>query len=322
MRANSPSLQAKAGIHRSFGYTVETKRGAHVVDHRAPCWRRLTRFAGKCAVASAVFVICAPTLVLAQAPESQPSGALLSGRDLALLAGATLGAAAVTTLDVRIAHAMYDSLFQLRHPGITKAADRASLVTETALMLTGGTVWGIARLSHDAGTADVALHTTEAIASTAFVIQVARGVLGRARPYVIDEVGEKRNGDPYDFQLLHGFTSFNYRSYPSMHAMASFAAAAALSTEMRVRNTPHRAAIAPVLYAAATLPALARLYLDEHWASDIAMGIFLGVFAGQKAVSYSHDHPDNYVDRKLLRPAVRATFTHDARGLSFSLTPF
>ena len=264
----------------------------------------------------------APAVALAQPPEPQQSAVLLTGRDVALFAGATLGSAALTRLDVRIAHALYDSIYQVRHPGITKAADRASRVTETALMLTGGTVWAVARLSNDGGTADVALHTTEAIASTAMFIQVVRGALGRARPYVIDDVGEKRNGDPYEFQFLHGFTSFNYRSFPSMHAMASFAAASALASEMRRRDTPHRGAIAPALYTAAALPALARMYLDEHWASDIAMGVFLGVFAGQKAVNYSHDHPGNYVDRKFLKPGVRATFTHDAGGLSFSVTPF
>jgi membrane-associated phospholipid phosphatase len=246
----------------------------------------------------------------------------LSGRDLALFAGATLGTAALTTLDVRIAHAMYDSLYHVNHPGVTKAANRASIVTETVLMIAGGTVWGIARLNRDAGTADVALHTTEAVSSAAMVIQVVRGTLGRGRPYVIDEEGEKRNGDPYEYQFLHGFTSFNYRSWPSMHATANFAVASALSSEMRRRNTPHRAAIASALYVGAAMPSLARMYLDEHWATDVAMGVFLGVFAGQKAVNYSHDHPDNYFDRKLLKPSLRATFTHDARGLSFAITPF
>ena len=291
--------------------------------HRSRSTRRGAPQFVRRAIAVATFVACgSPAVTWAQAPDQQQSAVLFTGRDMALFAGATLGSAALTRLDVRIAHALYDSLFQLRHPGITKAADRASLVTETVLMLSGGTVWGIARLTNDAGTADVALHATEAIATTAMFIQVVRGALGRARPYVIDEVGEKRNGDPYEFQFLHGFTSFNYRSFPSMHAMASFAAASAIATEMRRRDTPRRAAIAPALYAAAALPALGRMYLDEHWASDIAMGIFLGVLAGQKAVNYSHDHPDNYVDRKLLKPALRATFSHGAGGLTFAITPF
>ena len=257
------------------------------------------------------------------AVHAQPTAALLSGRDLGLIAGATLASGALTLVDTRIARTFEDSGFHARHPGFKVAANRASVVTETALMITGGLVYGIARLSKDDGTADVALHTTEGIASTAMVIQVVRGMLGRGRPYVVDDDnGEVRNGDPREFKLMRGFTSYNYRAWPSMHAMASFAAASGLATEMRRRQTPHRAVIAPALFTAAALPSLARMYLDEHWASDIAMGVFLGVFSGQKAVNYSHDHPDNYFDRKFLRPQAHASVTYDARGLSFSVLPF
>ena len=241
---------------------------------------------------------------------------------MALFAGATLATAAVSKLDVRLAHALYDSAFQVNHPGITSGAKRASVATETVYMITGATVWGIARLRHDDGSADVALHTTEGVAATAMFIQVIRGILGRSRPYVIDAVGEKRNGEPYDFHYFEGFKSFNYRSFPSMHAMASFAVASGLATEMKRRNTANRGVITPLLYAGATLPSLSRMYLDEHWASDIALGAFLGVFAGQKAVNYSHDHPTNYFDRKLLAPRLSATITRSASGYSFSLLPF
>ena len=265
----------------------------------------------------------ASSAAMAQAPSNQSSGVLLTGRDLRLLAGATAASAALSALDSRIARTFDDSGFHARHPGFKVAANRASLVTETALMITGGIVYGIARRTHDDGTADVALHTTEGIASTAMVIQVVRGLLGRGRPYVVDDDnGEARNGDPHEFKFLRGFTSYNYRAWPSMHAMASFATASALATEMRRRDTPHRAVLAPMLYSAAAMPSLARMYLDEHWASDIAMGVFLGVFGGQKAVNYSHDHPDNYVDRKLLRPGVRATLTFDDHGMTFSVLPF
>ncbi|MEP6733645.1 MAG: phosphatase PAP2 family protein [bacterium] len=254
---------------------------------------------------------------------SSSSGVLLEGRDLALLAGATAVSAALVTVDTRVANFFSDSGFHARHPSFKTAADRASRSTETVLMITGGLVWGIARLTDDRGTADVAFHTTEGVASTAMLIQVVRGALGRGRPYVIDDDnGEKRNGDPKEFKFLRGFSSYNYRSWPSMHAMASFAAASGLAQEMRVRNTPHRGVIAPALYTAAVLPSLARIYLDEHWTSDIAMGVFLGVFAGQKAVLYSHEHRDNRFDRRFLKPEIRASFTVDARGLSFSMLPF
>ena len=251
-----------------------------------------------------------------------PSGVVITGRDLGIVAGATLGTAALTRLDVPIARFFGDSAFHARHPGFTSAAKRASVVTETVLMLTGGTVYGIARLRHGDGTADVALHTTESVFTTAMFIQVVRGALGRARPYVSDSVAKPRDSNPYDFEPFHGFTSFDYRSFPSMHAMASVAVAAALSTEMRERGTPHRAVISPLLYAGAAMPALARLYLDEHWTSDIALGAFLGAFAGQKVVDYSHDHPDNRIDRKLLGRRVNVGFTSSPHGLSFFASPF
>lgn len=252
----------------------------------------------------------------------RPSGVVITGRDLGLVAGATLGTAVLSRLDVPVAHFFGDTAFHARHPGFTSAAKRTSLLTETALMLTGGTVYGIARLRHDEGTADVALHTTESVASTALFIQVVRGVLGRARPYVTDAAGERRDSNPYDFELLHGFTSFDYRSFPSMHAMASVAVAAALSTEMHERGTPRRGVISPLLYVGAAMPALARLYLDEHWASDIALGAFLGAFAGQKVVAYSHEHPDNRIDRALLGRRMNVGFTNGVRGLSFFASPF
>ena len=262
-------------------------------------------------------------LVAAIATVSHAASAqLISGRDMLLTAGATGLSAALTLVDSRVARAMTDSGFHTRHPSLEVAANRASMATETVLMITGGSVYALAELSQNRGTADVALHTTESVASAAMFIQVVRGMLGRGRPYVIDDAGEKRDTDPYEFNFLKGFTSFNYRSYPSMHAMASFAAASALTSEMRYRNTPHRGVIAPALFAAATMPSLARMYLDEHWTSDIAMGVFLGVFSGQKIVGYSHEHPDNRVDHALLRPNLTATVTLDARGMSFSMLPF
>ena len=272
-------------------------------------------------LAGALLLHGAPACLRAQ-EHTGGSAVVITGHDLGLVAGATVATALLSRVDVPVAHFFGDSSFHARHGGFTTAAKRASWVTETALMLTGGTVYGIARLRRDDGTADVALHATESVASAALFIQVVRGVLGRARPYVIDDAGERRDTDPYDFQPLHGFTSFNYRSFPSMHAMASVAVAAALSTEMQRRDTPHRQVISPLLYAGAAVPALARMYLDEHWASDIALGAFLGAFAGQKVVSYSHEHPDNRIDRAFLGRRVSVGLTSSGSGLSLFVSPF
>ena len=271
-------------------------------------------------VAMAMLVAISARTTAAQTAE-QPSGVVITGRDLGLVGVATAGSALLSRADVPIARLFTDSAFHARHPGLTTAARRASLATETVYMITGGVVYVIARTQKDGGTADVALHTTESVASAAMFIQVVRGILGRARPYVVDDSGEVRNADPYDFEPLHGFTSFNYRSFPSMHAMASVAVATALTQEMRLRDTPHRRLIAPALYVGAAMPALARMYLDEHWASDIALGAFLGAFAGQKVVGYSHAHPDNRVDNYFLGRRLDIGLVSDSRGLSLFAAP-
>lgn len=272
------------------------------------------------AAAALLFACLVPHGAKAQ-DDDRHSGVVITGRDLGIVGGATLGSAIISRADAPVARWFTDSGFHARHPGLTTAAKRASIATETLYMVSGGTIYAIARMRKDGGTADVALHTTEAVLFPAMFIQVIRGALGRARPYVIDEAGEKRDADPYEFQLLHGFTSFNYRSFPSMHAMASLAVATALTQEMRQRDTPHRAVISPLLYAAATLPPLARMYLDEHWTSDIVLGAFLGVFAGQKVVTYSHEHPHNRLDNAFLGRRLDIGVTSGSRGLTLFVGP-
>lgn len=247
--------------------------------------------------------------------------ALITGHDLTVVGAATAGAAILSLYDVRIARDMRDTLLHERYPGFRTAAKRASFVTETVLMATGGAVYVVAKHEQNEAAADVALHSTISVLSAATFIQVVRGIAGRARPYLADEKARSRDSDPYDFDPLHGFTSFDYRSFPSMHAMASFAVASALSQEMRFRHTPGRDVISPALYVGAAMPALARLYLDEHWASDIGLGVFLGVLSGQKVVQYTHSHPTNWLDRKFLGAHATATVSLGAGGLSFAIVP-
>ena len=68
--------------------------------------------------------------------------------------------------------------------------------------------------------------------------------------------------------------------------------------------------VAPVLYGGATLVGLSRMYHNRHWASDVALGAGVGTFSGLKVVRYSHSHPDNLIDRVMLRTTVAP----DGRG--------
>lgn len=264
-------------------------------------------------------VILSSSLFATRAVAQEP---LITHRDFVIVGAGTAGAALVSLWDTRIARDMADTLLQAHHTGFGTAAKRASFVTETVLMATGGVVYVVAKGTENEAAADIALHSTISVLSAATFIQVVRGIAGRARPYVADENGRSRDNDPYDFKIFHGFTSFDYRSFPSMHAMASFAVASALSQEMRFRHTRGREVISPALYAGASLPALARLYMDEHWASDIALGVFLGVFSGQKVVQYTHSHPNNWLDRKFLGSRATAIVSLNGNGLSFGIVPF
>ncbi len=72
--------------------------------------------------------------------------------------------------------------------------------------------------------------------------------------------------------------------------------------------------VAPVLYGGATLVGLSRMYHNKHWASDVVLGAAIGTFSGLKVVRYSHAHPDNPVDKVLLRAIDRAGRTWRSRS--------
>ena len=57
---------------------------------------------------------------------------------------------------------------------------------------------------------------------------------------------------------------------------------------------------APLLYTAALVPPVTRLYLDQHWMSDIVAGAFLGTLLGSRVVSYAHSHRRTRLDEALL----------------------
>lgn len=248
-------------------------------------------------VIGTMLVACVAHSSLAQEPHR--AAQVITGRDLAILGAGTLGAAAVSMFDVNIARFFAES--SLHRHRLDVASHRTSAVTETLLMITGSSLWAIGRLSHGTATADVALHATESVASGAAFIQIIRGIGGRARPFVVVDTGDARDSNQYEFDWFHGFRSYDYRSFPSMHAMASFAAATALSKEMQAHRMRYREILSPMLFIAATASPAARMYLDEHWASDIALGALIGIFAGQKTVTYSHSHSQTPIDRFLLK---------------------
>jgi len=136
----------------------------------------------------------------------------------------------------------------------------------------------------------------------------------RARPYV-----DTISPNPDDFQLLRGFKrGESYRSFPSGHTLAAFAAAAAVSAETSRWWSWASYTIGPLMYGGAAAVGVSRMYNNRHWASDVILGAALGTFAGTKVVRYHATHPGNRIDKWL----INASFSPSNPGqLSLSILP-
>jgi membrane-associated phospholipid phosphatase len=217
-------------------------------------------------------------------------------RDLAWSAAAQAGTGVISVFDKRIAHWTQTS-------GVQGSSSRHRVVSDLTKInettLTGAALlsYGIGRLTHSGTTADVGLHTAEATILTSVISQVIRGPVGRERPSISPD-------DQYKFDFGKGFTHFNNRSFPSLHSATGFAAATAVSAEIHERNPTASWWVTPVAYTVAMVPGLTRMYLNQHWASDVVSGAFIGSLVGNRVVHYAHTHRRTKLDRALLGASV------------------
>ena len=220
------------------------------------------------------------------AQSAARSKTLLTGRDGAIGLGLVAAAAAISHFDPKISRWFRDTT--LGHVRAGQQLDHYfTRINETTLTVAGIAAYGLGRLSKSRSLADVAFHTTESIVTTSLASQMIRGPLGRSRPQETDFL------DQYDFHWFKGFGDFKYRSFPSIHSASGFAAATALVEETRIRHPKALSIVRPILYGLAITPGLSRMYLGQHWASDVFVGAFIGTFVGMKVVRYSHTHPGN-----------------------------
>jgi membrane-associated phospholipid phosphatase len=218
-------------------------------------------------------------------------------RNDAIASGVALGVTAgLSAFDVRIAR-------WWQSPGVQGSQSfndwMGSLTKWNETPLTIGSVltYGIGRLTKSETVTDIGLHLTEAIVFTDVIAEAIRGPLGRARPRVSPD-------DQYNFKFWAGFTEFDHRAWPSIHAAAAFSIASALVAEIDERNPDANWYAAPLLYGAAMIPGITRMYLNQHWASDVAAGAFLGTLIGSRVVYYGHSHRPNKIERALGLVAV------------------
>lgn len=218
--------------------------------------------------------------------------------DLAWTGAFALGSFAISRFDPAVAKYFQEPRKQT-DATMRGAADVFTHLHETTLTLGGLATYGIARLVHGGrDVQEIGLHAAEAVAAASITSQVIRGPLGRARPKDASPIFE----DQYEFHWFEGFRNFRYRAYPSIHASSAFAVATVVVAETHYRSPRSTWLVAPVAYGIAAGPCYARMYLGQHWASDIFMGAFFGSFYGLRIVDYAHAHPDNKFDRFFLGP--------------------
>ena len=253
----------------------------------------------------------------AQAPPARKDSAradrtFFTRRDAIIAAAGVAGSALVSVFDESIAD-------WWRRPGIQGSdgrhdvIDNLSTINEVPLTLGAFAVYGVGRLVHAKGLTDAALHTGEALVLTVIASEAIRVPLGRARPRRSPE-------DQYLFKAGAGWNQFEFRSYPSIHAAAAFSAASAVAAELSFRAPAKSRYINPILFAAATVPGFTRMYLDQHWASDVVAGTVLGAVLGNKVVRYAHSHRQSRLDRVMMG----TTIVPDGRGgflVAVAITP-
>lgn len=174
-------------------------------------------------------------------------------------------------------------------------------------------LYGLGRIAKRPTITDVGLHTTEAVVLAGATTALLKGVVGRARPNV---VGDSVAGS---FSFGRGFGKNGYSSFPSGHTTVAFAAAAALTSESQHFWPHHEWLVGSALYGGAALVGLSRMYNNAHWASDVTLGAAIGTFSGIKVVRYSHDHPNNFLDR-VLRGAEVTPTSNRGFGIGWHLT--
>lgn len=246
--------------------------------------------------------ITASALAAQNADSTTADKTFFTRRDLILSSVALAGSAGLSVFDERIGR-------WTRSPSIQGGTSRHDLVqsltvvNEVPLTIGAVALYGIGRLSGSDVTTKVGLHATEALVLTVAASELIRGPLGRSRPRVSPD-------DAYRFSFGGGFTDFGKRSFPSLHSAVAFATASVLTGEIHERSPGAVPYVAPVLYAAALVPGMTRMYLDQHWASDVAAGAFLGTLIGSRVVSYAYSHHPSKLERALLA----VTVAPDGRG--------
>ena len=148
-------------------------------------------------------------------------------------------------------------------------ADAANWWGGTGVVVFAALLWLGSRALKQPSVARVGLRGAEGLAVASAVSGLVKGLAGRARPFVTP-------GEPWHWEFNHGWSDAHYFSMPSGHTTATMAFVIAVLVATRGAAALPRAAFAFSLLMSVAAVAFARVYTDQHWASDIVAALVLG----------------------------------------------
>lgn len=221
-------------------------------------------------------------------------------RDWAIIGAFGVATVVAEPLDKSFAERLQNPHIQ-ENRNMRRIAHFVENVADPGSFIIGASLYTYGRVTRHRRIADLGLHGTEALLIGSQIGWLLKGTFGRQRPFVnID--------DPHNYQLFRGFRrGGQFQSFPSGHSIAAFAAASAVTSEIKLWQPKSVWIIGPLMYGGAATVAWSRMFDNKHWASDVITGAAIGTFSGLKVVHWHHAHPNNAFDRYLLGPVVVRT---------------
>jgi membrane-associated phospholipid phosphatase len=244
--------------------------------------------AALCLVSSAVQAQTADTIYTRHS--------LVDGSDAALAAGFAVATAIAAPGDRWVTRQLQDDARQANRI-YSRGATVFKLFGHPGSTIAGGGLYAGGLIAGDRRVEDLGLHSLESVLVSEAITSAVKIVAGRARPFASPD--NARN-----FKLFRGWGDDRYQSFPSGHATAAFALASTITAETSLWWRDSRWIVGPIMYGAATLTGVSRIYNNRHWASDVVAGAAIGTFTGIKIFRFQHSHPDNWLDKKFLRAGV------------------
>jgi hypothetical protein len=215
----------------------------------------------------------APAALDTASPRTRPPA--FRRRDAVLGGAVLLAIAAAPIVDKPVSRELLEE-DQRGNRELRRASIIGSAIGGVGPLALSSSLYAAGRLAKRRRVERLGVAMGEAVLASGAVGLAVKGVVGRERPSAAP-------GKPDILRVGQGFSQTRYASFPSGHTSAAFACATVLLADTADVPRAARRIVAPIGFAAAAFVGLSRIYRDQHWASDVAVGAALGVVAGDVA---------------------------------------